>query len=197
MEKKLQEALNSPEVIQAAQGRPLRLMFQDEARFGRISDPRRCWAPMPMRPIVACAVVREFTYAYAAVCPADGKMDSLVLPEASTRCMNIFLAELSRRYPDDHIVLVMDGAGWHRATGLEKPQNMSFVFLPPYSPELNPVEHIWDELREKYFHNQLFASLRGVEDRLVDGLVDLEQSPEVVRSITGWPWILSRNLKAN
>lgn len=138
--------------------RPLRLMFQGEARFGRISEPRRCWAPLPLRPSVACAVVREFTY--AAVSPGDGKLDSLVLPEAGTRCMNLFPAELSCRYPAEQ----------YRAR-----------------PGLNPVEHLWDALWEKYFHNHLFASLQAVEDRLVEGLRQLEQSPGSVHSITGWP----------
>lgn len=185
------------DIVEASHGRPLRLMFQDEARFGRISDPRRCWSPSPMRPVVSCAVVREFTYAYAAVCPFDGVMDSLVLPEVSTRCMNLFLRELGQRHPDEHIVLVLDGAGWHRAKGLQPPQNLSLLFLPPYAPELNPMEHIWDELREKYFHNEVFRTLSAVEDRLVAALAAMEGSPQLIRSITGWPWIVALTLIAS
>ena len=188
--------MSSPDLARVAQGRPLRLMFQDEARFGRITDPRRCWAPFPIRPLVACAVVREFTYAYAAVSPSDGVLDSLVLPEASTRCMNLFLQEVSARHPTEHILMVLDGAGWHRAGHLHLPANLSLLFLPPYSPELNPVEHLWDELREKHFHNDVFRSLSAVEDRLVDALAQLERSPELVRSITGWPWIIGLDLVA-
>jgi hypothetical protein len=197
LEKKLQDQVTSAEILEAAKGRPLRLMFQDEARFGRLMDPRRCWAPYPIRPMVSCAVVREFTYAYAAVCPWDGVMDSLVLPEASTPCMNLFLEELAGRHPDEHIVLVMDGAGWHKANALRQPDNMSFLFLPPYSPELNPTEHLWDELREKYFHNEAFRTLSAVEDQLVLGLAALENSPALVQSITGWPWLVGINLIAN
>jgi len=196
MEKKLQQELMGPEIVEASKGRPIRLMFEDEARFGRITDPRRCWAPFPMRPMVACAVVREFTYAYAAVCPFDGVMDSLVLPEVSTQCMNIFLGELSERHPDDHIVLVLDGAGWHKANALQRPKNISFLFLPPYSPELNPTEHIWDEVREKHFHNEVFRTLSAVEDRLVDGLSQMESSPELIKNLTGWSWIVGLNLIA-
>ncbi len=84
MEKKLPDALNQIAEENGGQDRPLRLMFQDEARFGRISDSRRCWTPYPIRPMVEAAVVREFIYAYAAVSPRDGEMDSLILPEAST-----------------------------------------------------------------------------------------------------------------
>jgi hypothetical protein len=172
-------------------------MFQDEARFGRVNDPRRCWAPAPLRPLVKSAFVREFTYAYVAVSPLDGVLDSLVLPEVSTVAMDIFLAEVSARHPDDFIVMVLDGAGWHKANDLEVPENLHLLFLPPYSPELNPVENIWDEIREKNFHNKAFSSLEAVEDQLLDGLVALEKAMDKVKSITGWPWIVSLNLMAN
>jgi transposase len=194
--KKLQNDLTASHVIAAARDRPIRLMFQDEARFGRIDNPRRCWAPAPMRPTVNCSIVREYTYAYAAASPIDGTLDSLVLPEASTAAMNLFLAEVSARHPDELIVMVLDGAGWHRANNLNTPENIRFHFLPPYSPELNPVEHLWDELREKGFHNRVFSSLDAVEDQLVDRLAAMEHTPALVKSITGWPWITDLNLNA-
>lgn len=172
-------------------------MFQDEARFGRIDDPRRCWAPAPLRPVVRSAIVRQYTYAYAAVSPVDGVLDSLVLPEASTGAMNIFLAEVSARHPDEFIVMVLDGAGWHRAHALNVPDNVWFHFLPPYSPQLNPAENLWDDLREKGFHNQVFPSLDAVEDRLVEQLARLECDQQRVQSIAGWDWITSLNLNAN
>jgi len=172
-------------------------MFQDEARFGRIDDPRRCWAPAPLRPMVRSALVRQYTYAYAAVSPMDGVLDSLVLPEASTQAMNIFLAEVSARHPDEFIVMVLDGAGWHRAHALKVPENVWFHFLPPYSPQLNPAENLWDDLREKGFHNQVFPSLDAVEDRLVEQLARMERDHDRVQSIAGWAWITSLNLNAN
>ena len=172
-------------------------MFQDEARFGRIDDPRRCWAPAPLRPMVRSAIVRQYTYAYAAVSPMDGVLDSLVLPEASTEAMNIFLAEVSARHPDEFIVMVLDGAGWHRAHALIVPENVWFHFLPPYSPQLNPAENLWDDLREKGFHNQVFPSLDAVEDRLVEQLARMERDQERVQGIAGWAWITSLNLNAN
>jgi transposase len=175
----------------------MRLMFQDEARFGRIDDPRRCWAPAPIRPLVPSGIVREYTYVYAAVSPADGVLDSWVLPQASTTAMNLFLAELSARHRDAFILLVLDGAGWHRANALKVPENIHFHFLPPYSPQLNPAEALWDELREKGFHNRVFLSLDAVEDRLVEQLATMERSPNRVKSITAWPWITSLNLNAN
>src|SRR3954471_17324008 len=106
-------------------------MFEDEARFGRISDPRRCWAPPGVRPEVKTQLVREYEYAFAAVCPQDGTLDTLVLPTVNTEAMGIFLAEVSQRHADEWIVMVLDGAGWHRAKRLKVPANMRLISLPP------------------------------------------------------------------
>jgi transposase len=141
-------------------------------------------------------MVREYTYAYAAVSPADGVLDSLVLPVVNADAMSLFLAEVSQRHPDDFILMVMDKAGWHQAKDLKVPNNMRIIFLPPYSPELNPVEHLWEEIREKWFPNRVFESLDAVESVLVDALHSLEQSPEKVASITGFDWINNLILKA-
>jgi len=171
-------------------------MFQDEARFGRITQPRRCWAPRGVRPLVPAQFVREYTHAFTAVCPHDGTMDSLILPEVNTDTMTIFLAELARRHPDEDILLVLDGAGWHRAKDLVVPANISLLPLPPYSPELNPVEHIWDELREKWFPNFVFQSIDAVEDRLLEALATLEKDNSRVRTLTAFTWIISIPMNA-
>lgn len=171
-------------------------MFQDEARFGCISDPRRCWAPSGVRPVVGAQVVRQYTYAYVAVSPHDGVMDSLILPHVNAGMMSLFLAEVARRHPDVFIVMILDGAGWHRASDLVVPENMRLVFLPPYSPELNPSEHVWEEIREKGFPNLIFRDLDGVEDVLEDNLRTLEEDPDRVARLTGFPWITSIHLNA-
>jgi transposase len=121
----------------------------------------------------------------------DGKWDSLILPHVNTDCMQIFLNEISRRYPNERIVMVFDGAGWHRSKKLKLPENIKLLPLPAYSPELNPVENIWEELREKNFHNRVFASLNAVEEQLLYGLLQLELNPEITRSIASWPWIIN------
>ena len=172
-------------------------MFQDEARFGRISDTRYCWARRPMRPLVKAMLTHQYTYAYGAVSPLDGRLDSLVLPHVNTECMQLFITEIGRRYPDENIVMVLDGAGWHQSKSFALPDNLRLHFLPPYSPELNPQENIWEELREKHFHNQAFDSLDALEDQLVAGLCCLEQQPHIVRSIAAWDWILNSVSNAN
>jgi hypothetical protein len=129
--------------------------------------------------------------------PLDGRFVSLVLPHVNTECMQLFIAEIGCRYPDENIVMVVDGAGWHQSKSFALPENLRLHFLPPYSPELNPQEHIWDELREKYFHNQAFDSLDALEDQLVEGLRRLEQQPQIVKSIAAWEWILDSVSNAN
>jgi len=172
-------------------------MFQDEARFGRINDTRRCWAPKGVRPTVCTQIVREYIYAFAAVSPHDGVLDSLVLPVVNAQTMSIFLDEVSTRHPDDEILMFLDGASWHRANELLLPENVKLKPLPPYSPQLNPVENLWDEIREKWFANTVFKSLDSVEDRLVEALIYLEQHYELVASVTGFDWIINICLNAN
>jgi hypothetical protein len=119
-------------------------MFMDEARFGRINRPVRCWAPPGARPVVDCQTVREYTYAYGALCPQDGALDSLIMPTMHSECFELFAAEVSKRHPDELVVMVCDGAGSHTATELALPGNVRILTLPPYSPELNPTEQLWD-----------------------------------------------------
>jgi transposase len=167
----------------------VRLMFCDEARFGLIDCKTGCWAPAGVRPEILMKLTRQYIYAYNAVSPSDGGAVSLVLPFANTESMSVFLKEVSTVYPDDYNVIFMDQAGWHKSKDLEIPENIRIEFLPPYSPQLNPVEHVWDELREKYFKNQYFADMEQVVEQLRKGLKYLKDNPEKVASISGFPWI--------
>ena len=172
------------------QGLRLKVMFEDEGRFGRISDPSSCWAPKGMRPVVHKQMVREYTYAYAAVDPKEGEVDSLILPNMYATTMSVFLRELSVRHSACYILLVMDGAPCHRAGDLEIPANIHIAELPPYSPELNPAEHLWDEMREKDFKNVTFTSMGNVEQAMVRSLQTIESNRESMKTLTGFPWIL-------
>ena len=182
---------------QAEQGRTVRLMFQDEGRFGLLGTPRRCWAPAGTRPIVGARLERKYIYAFSAVSPHDGVMDSLVLPWVNAETMSIFLDEVAQRHADEFVVMVMDQAGWHLAGDLVIPANMRLIFLPPYSPELNPAEHLWKSLRQDCFANHVFADLDAVERVLAGGLVALESDHEKTRSMTAFRWITSISFKAN
>jgi hypothetical protein len=169
---------------------PIRVMFQDEVRFGRISDTRRCWCPKPVRPLCYAMVTQEYTYAYAAV-SVDGELDTLILPHTNSDCMQVFIDEVASRHPEDRIIMILDGAGWHTSRLFTVPDNMRLIPLPPYSPELNPTEYLWDELREKSFHNRVFNSIDALEVHLEVSLRDLEADKVRVRSIVAWPWIIN------
>ncbi len=164
-------------------------MFQDEAGFGRINKPKYCWCEKGIRPSVPCHHIREYRYAYGAVEPLRGESCFLILPYCNSVCMNVFLKHLSNQYPEDRIILCCDGAAWHKSASLDVPENIRLFFIPPYTPEMNPIEQIWKELRKMGFRNEIFATLEKVVDRLCDVINDL--SAEVVCSVTGRDWILS------
>jgi hypothetical protein len=165
-------------------------MFQDEGRFGRINTPRHCWAPAGIRPVCGKQIVREYTYAYIGVSPLDGKLDSLILPNMYTPTMSLFLEEISKRYSDEYVLMIMDGAPCHKSGDLDVPENITVANIPPYSPQLNPCENMFDEMREKFFPNLVFDSMDAVEKQMVYALNTLENNPDVVKGICGWEWIL-------
>jgi len=171
-------------------------MFQDEGRFGLLGTPRRCWAPIGVRPVVAARLQRQYLYAFSAVSPHDGAMDSLVLPWVNAETISLFLAEVAQRHAEEFVLMVMDQAGWHLAGEVQVPANMRPLFLPAYSPELNPAEHLWEALREQCFANHFFTDLDAVERTLTAGLHALEIDPERTQSMTGFNWITSISLNA-
>jgi len=165
------------------------MMSQDEGRFGRISTHRPSWAPHGMRPRAPRQVVRVFIYVFATICMSLGRITSLILSHANTEAMNIFLREVSEDFSDYFILMLVDGAGWHRANRLKIPENIRLILQPSHSPELNPVEHLWDELREKYLHNKGFNSLDELENALCDGICELADAPERLRSLTNFSYL--------
>ena len=143
-------------------------MFQDEAGFGRINKPKYCWCQKGIRPLVPCHHIREYRYAYGAV---------------------EFLNHLSESYTNDRIILVCDGAAWHKANALIVPENISIVFIPPYTPEMNPIEQIWKEIRKIGFRNEVFHTLDKVVERLCKSICSL--SADTIKSVTCRKWIVS------
>lgn len=197
LEKKLPHVLAGCRRSKAIRGRKIRLMFQDEARFGRMVRIKRCWAQQPDRPTVCNGYEREFIYVYGAVSPLQGELDWMITQQMNTQRMSEFLAQVSASHQDEYIVMVVDGVSSHVSKDLVVPQNMRLIRLPPYAPELNPQEHVWDELREKEFPNRVYADLRSVREQLEAGLPRLASSHETLREITAWPWINRLNLNAH
>ena len=116
---------------------------------------------------------KEYRYAYGSVEPLTGENFFLIMPYCNTVCMNIFLRELSKCYPEDIILLCCDGAAWHKSAALKLPENIVLFLIPPYTPEMNPIEQIWKEVRKRGFRNEVFATLEKVVDRLCDTICSL------------------------
>jgi len=170
------------------ENKPLVILFEDEARFGRISIPRKCWAPKGTRPIVPSQLVRQFLYVFSVVCPMTGSNFSLILSDTDTTMMNIFLSEISNHYKGYNVIIVADQASWHKSQWLKKFDNIRFLFLPPGSPELNPAEHLWEHVREKYFANRIFNSIDDVKESLIQAFKYIYYHPDSIKSVVGFNW---------
>ena len=111
------------------------------------------------------------------------------MPASDTGCFQIYLDVLSKKFRTQHILLVLDGAPNHQCGILAIPDNISLLFLPPYSPELNPKENLWDEIREKIFKNFALKSMNAVRAKLQQAVLYIERNPKIVKSITSFPYI--------
>lgn len=154
----------------------------DEARFGQQGTLTRTWARKGSRPTAVKQTRYEWVYLYAAVEPATGASVALQAPQVNTGTMNVFLKMMAAELgPKDHAVLIMDQAGWHRSRELRAPDNITVLYLPPYSPELNPVERLWGYLRSHYLSNRAYD---GYRDLLEAGAQAWQQlTPDLLRSV--------------
>lgn len=168
---------------QSGDNRPVIVFFEDEGRFGRISREMYCWVKKDMVPSVARQMIREYIYAYSAIAPETGDCYSMIAPHCNTESMNHFLSLLAKNYSNYRIVLLLDKAGWHISQTLKLPDNLMLLHLPPYSPELNPVELLWREIRRKHFHNKVFKSLDEVEDTLNAALAQCHRSADDIKRL--------------
>ena len=131
----------------------------DEARVGQQGTLTRVWAPRGTRPRALRDHCRTSAYLFGAVYPQRGMGAAVVLPQVNVEAMNIHLAEISRHVTEDaHAVLVLDQAGWHTSRKLRVPENISLLPLPPYAPELNPVEQVWAYLRANFLGHRVWNS---------------------------------------
>lgn len=107
-------------------------------------------------------------YLYSAVGLGTGEQFTLEMPYVNAQCLSVYLQEFKKYFPNDEILLVMDGAGWHKAKNLKIPPGIEIVYLPPYSPELNPVERLWEHLKNHTIRNKIYFSLAAVMDAVAD-----------------------------
>jgi transposase len=157
------------------------ILFFDEARFGTHSKLGHGWYPKGSRTAVKVKLGYKNFYAYGAANPWTGRHFSLLLPKVNTDCMNIFIQELIKDFGDKKIILVLDGAGWHKSKDLLIPDNITLVFLPPYSPELNPIERLWLHIKHHTIRNRVYNALSDLEDTVCEFIRSLNL--EIVSSV--------------
>ena len=145
------------ELARAHPGKRIVWWFQDEARVGQQGTLTTVWAERGSRPSAVKQTEYQWVYLYAAVDPLTGRSSAMLAPTVNTAYMNEHLRFIGRQLaPDEHAILVLDQAGWHVAKALKAPANITLRHLPPYSPELNPVERVWAFLRGHYLSNRLY-----------------------------------------
>jgi transposase len=180
----------------------IELWFSDEARVGNKGRVCHRWWRRGERP----PGVQQLGYlwaarhcprtnggqglAFTAVRPATGEDVTLVLPTVNTAAMQVFLDQVAASRPTDvHLAMVLDGAGWHVSRDLAVPPNITLVVLPPYAPELNPVERIWLYLRERFLSLRLLHSTDDIIDACCDAWMRLVAEPDRIKSLCNYPWI--------
>lgn len=175
---------------EAHSGKRIEVWFEDEARVGQKGRVCHRWWPTGQRPPGICDRRYDWAYLFAAVRPATGDDFALVLPEVSTEAMQTFLDGFAAHLaPDVHAVLVLDQAGWHGATALRVPETISLVPLPPYSPELNPVERIWLYLRERFLSLRIFPDYNAIVEACCQAWNSLVAEDDRIASLCNYPWI--------
>ena len=175
------------QVATTVDDRPLRVLALDEARFGLKSWHRRRWCPCGHRPPWVVQDRYEWFWLYAAVEPATGQSCCLYLPYLDAGCFQLFIDELSRVYADDFLLVVMDQAGSHLSATIVWPAHIQPLCLPPYSPELNPVER-WFEALRAALSNQLFTTIETMALALTQALKPYWEHAGTLAQLTGFGW---------
>jgi len=174
---------------QEARGKAIEIWFQDEARIGQKNKITRRWAKRGTRPHAPHDQRTRSAYIFGAICPKDGKGVGLVMPRCNTAAMTLHLAEISRAVkPQAHAVVLLDQAGWHGSKDLEIPENITLLPLPPRSPELNPVENIWQFIRDNWLSNRVFKSYEDILDHCCYAWNSLIDQPWKIMSIGTREW---------
>lgn len=175
---------------EASAGKAIEIWFQDEARVGQKGTHAYVWAPVGSRPLMVRDVRHDSAYLFGAICPSRGVGAAIIMPTVNTEAMSRHLEEISTQLtPGAHAVLICDGAGWHQTGGaLRVPANITLLPLPPYAPELNPMENVWEYLRQNKLCNLVWDSYQAIVNACKDAWNFLIQDPERIRSIGTREW---------
>ena len=180
--------LELPTQLQALRARHsskrVRVYFQDEARFGQQGTTTNVWARRGSRPTAVRQTEYKYLWVLGAVCPETGHSDGLLSPQLNTKIVNIFLQQFSQTLAaDEHAALIWDGAGFHTSGELKVPANVSLIRLPPYSPELNPIENLWHYLKSHYWSNRAYADYDALEKAAINAWQLAALNPDLMKTV--------------
>lgn len=155
----------------------------DESRFGLLSIQRRCLTAKGVKPLVPYQHRFQNFYLFGAYNPSSGDHFTLELPKCNSAWFQLWMDEFSRHRSEEFKIVILDNGAFHKSKDLEVPSNIALLFLPPYSPELNPAEMIWRHIKDQ-LANIIFETLDKLSDAVAEIIKNL--SPQTIQSITGW-----------
>jgi transposase len=166
------------------------IWLQDEARFGQQNTTTHLWAKRGSRPLAVKQQQFEYAYLFGAVCVTNGASEAMIVPYVNKEIMHSHLQQISDKTTSDrHAVIIMDGAGWHGEELAEDFKNLSIIKLPPYSPELNPIEQVWSWLRQHHLANRCFNGYEAIVDAVSDAWNDFVSDSKRVMKMCTRDWM--------
>ncbi len=173
----------------------LRVYFQDESRFGQQGTTTAVWARTGSRPTAVRQTEYEYLWVIGAVCPETGHAEGLLSPKLNTEMINVFLSQFAATLPaDEHAVMVWDGAGFHRSGQLAVPQNITLIQLPPYSPELNPIENLWHYLKSHFWSNRSYEDYDALQSAAIAAWRTAVLDTDLMKTVCAAPYTQTRCL---
>ena len=167
----------------------MEIWFQDECRVGQQNTITRIWAPKGTRPRAIRQRQFTSTYIFGAVCPSKNKASALILPECNTQTFQLHLDEISSQVDQNkHAVVIIDQARWHLAKALTIPANITLLPLPPYSPELNPMEQVWEFKKQRYLANRAFKDYEDILEACTKAWNSFLRIPGKIQSLCTRAW---------
>ena len=169
------------------------MFSEDEARFGRQGTLTRTRARTGSRPTAVRQTQYDYLWVLTAACPASGQSVGLISPSLNAGVINVFLAQMSRELPPDvHAVLIWDGAGFHTAGAVRVPANITLLKLPPYSPELNPVENLWHYLRSHHWSNRSYRDYDELFEAATEAWRAVCLDDDLMKTVCAAPYVRER-----
>lgn len=166
------------------------IWLQDEARFGQQNTTTKLWAEKGTRPAAIQQQQFQYAYLFGAVCVTNGNSEAMVMPYANKEIMKKHLEQISNATaPDRYALVIVDGASWHSNDLETEFKNLSILKLPPYSPELNPIEQVWSWLRQHHLANRCFAGYEAIVDAICDAWNDFISEPSRVMNMCTRDWM--------